>query len=115
MLLSTIITELGDESRAAAALMELGDIVLVANIEAERRLHGESAGEYVSGAVRRFAGAASDNDWLALMTALERAENPASACLGSMLRWSLARDACNDGHDKDGCSCGRGGGCHESP
>lgn len=115
MLLGTMMSALRDEDIAAATLMELGDIVLVAQVEAARDAHGESIGEYVTGAVQRFALLAQDEDWLALMTALERSDDPAGACLTRMLSWSLARDAHSaEGGAHGGCSCG-GGGCHDHP
>jgi hypothetical protein len=42
--------------------------------------------------VRRFSIFADDEDWLALMTALERARDPGAACLRQMLAWSLRHD-----------------------
>lgn len=116
MLLGKMMSALRDEDVATATLMELGDIVLTAKVEEARDAHGESIGEYVTGAVQRFALLAQDEDWLALMTALERSDDPAGACLIRMLSWSLARDARPvdaDGAHK-GCSCG-GGGCHGQP
>ena len=116
MLLGTMMSALRDEDVAMATLMELGDIVLAARVEEARDTHGESLGEYVTGAVQRFALLAQDEDWLGLMTALERSDNPAAACLTRMLSWSLARDAlsADGGGAHEGCSCG-GGGCHDHP
>ena len=116
MLLSTIMAGLRDEAAAATALMEFGDIVLVAEVEAVRLPHEESIGEYVSGAARRFANLAADEDWLALTTALERSERPAATCLETMVRWSVKRDARSTRDVAAGsrCSCGGGaGGCND--
>ena len=114
MLLGTMLSAMHDEDVAMATLMELGDIVLTAQVEAARAAHGESVGEYVTGAVRRFALLAQNDDWLGLMTALERTDDPAGACLTRMLSWSIARDARSDeaGGAHGACSCG-GGGCHD--
>jgi hypothetical protein len=113
MLLGEMMSALRDEDVATATLMELGDIVLAAKVEAARDAHGESIGEYVTGAVQRFARLAGDEDWMGLMTALERSDDPAGACVTRMLSWSLARDARVDSGDRhDGCSCG-GVGCHD--
>jgi hypothetical protein len=111
MLLGTIMNELRDETVAAAALMQLGDVVLVAEVDTAREPHDESIGEYVSGAAQRFAHKASDEDWLALMTALERSDNPAVTCLTTMVKWSVAKDAkeLEPSADLTGCSCGQGG------
>lgn len=111
MLLGSVMSRLRDADVTTATLMELGDIVLVARVEAAREAHGESIGEYVTRAVQRFALLAQDEDWLGLMTALERSDDPAGACLTRMLSWSLARDSSIDpGGTAEGCSCG-GGGC----
>ena len=116
MLLGRMMNALRDEDVATATLMELGDIVLAARVEEARDAHGESIGEYVTGAVQRFALLAQDEDWLGLMTALERSDDPAGACLTRMLSWSLARDgrSADGGGAHEGCSCG-GGGCHDHP
>jgi hypothetical protein len=111
MLLGTIMNELRDETAAAAALMQLGDVVLVAEVDAAREPHDESIGEYVSGAAQRFARKASDEDWLAMMTVLERSDNPAFTCLTTMVKWSVDHDAkeLESGADPTGCSCSKGG------
>ena len=43
--------------------------------------------------MRRFSNLASSEDWLALMTAIERSDDPARTTLERMLRWSLLQDA----------------------
>ena len=107
MLLGTMMSTLRKEDVATATLIEL----LAAQVEAARGAHGESVGEYVTGAVQCFAQLARDEDWLGLMTALERSDGPAGACLTRMLYCSLSRDAKVDsGGTHGGCSCG---GCHD--
>lgn len=113
MLLGTLMTQLQDEQMAVVTLLSVGDLVLVARVEAARLPHGETVGEYVSGAAQRFANAGSDEDWLALTTALVRSHSPAATCLETMLRWSLARDLEPVPATPSACSCGGGGGgCH---
>ncbi len=109
MLLGQVLQQLGDEAIAAETLMAMGDLPLVVEVEAVGRKYGENVPAYAVGAMRRFEAFASDDDWLALMTALERADNPGAACLRHMLAWSLKRD------DEDGePACGCGGNCEES-
>jgi hypothetical protein len=110
MHLGTIITALQDETNAAATLLALGNIVLLAKVDAARQPFDESIGAYVSGATRRFEKLASDEDWLALMTALERSDNPAATCITRMVSWSLARDSAVETKSisNNGCSCGHG-------
>ena len=105
MLLGTILKRLESEANAALVLEHLGDLVLLAEVAAMGAVHGETPGEYVSGATRRFAAAASDEDWLVLMTALERTQDPARTMLERMVRWSLASEQADPG--ACGCSGGR--------
>lgn len=104
MLLSDILRHLSDEGRAAAALIDLGDVVLIGDVEDVRIQHGESVGEYVYGATRRFASQARDEDWLRLLTALERSHAPAATSLQTMVTWAIAHDRSN-GAGEQRCSC----------
>lgn len=104
MLLGQVLERLGDEMFAAETLVALEDLRLMADVQAAGRQFGESIGEYASGASRRFAQSASDEDWLALMTDLERADDAGTACLKHMLEWSLRHEAAES---DDGCGSGQ--------
>lgn len=108
MLLGQVLDHLGDEGIAAETLMGLDDLPLVVDVAATGERFGESPSFYASNAVGRFAAFASDEDWLALMTGLERTADPASACLRQMLLWSLRQDS------HEGCSAGHECGNHRS-
>ena len=103
MLLGQVFERLGDEVFATETLVALKDLRLMVEVETAGRQFGESLGEYASGASRRFAAFASDADWLALMTALERADDAGTACLKHMLEWSLRHEATDS---EDGCGSG---------
>lgn len=105
MLMGQMIERLADEDFAAEALIGLGGLALMVDVEAMAATFDETPAFYASGAARRFAHGAGDEDWLALMTALDRAEDPASACLKHMLVWSLRRDRSG--------TCGCGASCTE--
>jgi hypothetical protein len=107
MLLGQVLERLGDEAFAAETLVGLKDLALMVEVEAAGRPFGENIGEYAAGASRRFAELASDEDWLALMTALERADDAGTACLRHMLAWSLRHDAeqPDDGCGSGSCTC----------
>ncbi len=92
MLLGQVLDRLGDEGIAAETLMGLDDLPLMVDVATTAERFGESPPLYASNAVGRFAAFASDEDWLALMTALERTPDPAAACLRQMLLWSLRQD-----------------------
>jgi hypothetical protein len=118
MQLGTLMNHLAFEDDAAAALETLGDIVLFAEVQAMGERYDESPGEYVANAAHRFAAVAGDEDWLNLMTVMERNDDPVRAALERMLRWSLKRDAAEAEHHAGhvqacGCTCSGGaGGCH---
>lgn len=111
MHLGTLIEQLGNEADAATALEALDNLALVAEIEAVGEAFEETPGEYVANAARRFAGRANDEDWLALMSAMEYAAEPGRAALERMIRWALNADrtaaAAPAGH---ACTCGKSAG-----
>lgn len=109
MLLGHVLERLGDEAFAAETLLGMNDLPLMVEVESVGDRFGESLPAYAVGATRRFATFASDEDWLALMNALERAPDPGAACLHHMLTWSLARDRAE--HSP---ACGCGAGCRGS-
>jgi hypothetical protein len=115
MHLGTLLNRLETESHAGAALLALGDLTLFARVEAMGAEHDEEPGEYVANGARRFAARASDEDWLGLMNAIERADDPGRAVLEKIVRWSLDKDAAMANGSHEGCSCGGGGGCHDQP
>jgi hypothetical protein len=116
MQLGTLIDRLSFEDDAAAALEALGDIILFTEVQAMGERYDESPGEYVANAARRFAAEGGDEDWLNLMTVMERSRDPAHAALERMLRWSLKRDAGEAAPQHAGkCSCGSADGeCSEA-
>lgn len=115
MQLGTLLTQLENDSQAGAALQALGDIVLLARVEAMGAQYDEAPGEYVANGARRFAARASDEDWLAIMNAIERADDPGRAVLEKIVRWSLEKDSDDAKNLHGNCTCGGGGGCHDTP
>ena len=108
-MLGHVLERLGDEAFAAETLLGMNDLPLMVDVESVGDRFGESLPAYAVGATRRFAAFASDEDWLALMNALERAHDPGAACLHHMLNWSLARD-----REEHGSACGCGVDCRGS-
>jgi hypothetical protein len=107
MQLGALMNHLEIEDDAAAALEALGDIVLFTEIQAMGERFDECPGAYVANAARRFAARGSDEDWLSLMAAMERSQDPAQAALERMLRWALKADV-EEGLSPShaGCKCG---------
>jgi hypothetical protein len=107
MQLGTLMDHLSFEDDAAEALEALGDIVLYSKVQSMGERFAETPGEYVANAARRFASLGSDEDWLGLMAAMERGEDPARAALERMLQWALKVDAEGSASPPDaGCTCG---------
>lgn len=120
MLLGTLLKQLQDDRFAADTLFALGDITLSGRAAQAGAPYGENAGEYAASACARFSGGASDEDWLALMTALEKGTDPAATCLRTMVDWSIRTDAAEAEEEAEGevakavqggCGCGGSGGC----
>ena len=106
MQLGKIIRDFSDEARAGEVLIACGDLVLLARIGEVAGRFDETVGEYATGAVQRFANLASSEDWLALMNAIERADDPAFDSLSHMLNWSLKQDEAEPVSRRAPCSCG---------
>ena len=112
MLLGTILGNLRDEGNDSVALVALDDLDLLTQVRERAAQYDETPGEYAAGAVSRFAGAASDEEWLALMTAIENSKDPARTTLDRMVRWSLAKDAkAQEATSEAPAGCGSGKGC----
>lgn len=98
MLLGDIIRNLTDETEATATLLQYGELPLLARIDAARG--NITAGAYTAAAVARFADQADDESWVGLMGKIERSDDPAAACLRTMIEWSLKQE------HRTGCGCG---------
>jgi hypothetical protein len=110
MQLGNIIRELDDDTHASEVLAASGDIILMARVNDMAGHFEEEPAEYVTGAVRRFANLAGDEDWLSLMNTVERVADPGVACLVHMIGWSLKLDATPAPKPHASCSCGGSGG-----
>lgn len=111
MQLGDIIRNFSEEATANEALLALEDLSLLARVGKSAGHYDETIAEYAAGAVRRFANLASSEDWLALMNAIVRTDEPGRRCLTHMLHWSLKRDEAESVPPHAGCSCGGSGGC----
>lgn len=93
-MLGELIGSLDQPGIAEAALVEAGDLVLLAGVTEAAGLLGLSTGAFASLAVRRFVERATDEDWLQLTGAMGREEAAGLAAL----RTILAR-AVEDAHE----------------
>jgi len=112
MQLGNIIAMLDDDTVATEYLLGCGDVTLLLDVANVASRFNETPGEYASGAVRRFASSAGDEDWLALVGVLARSDDPGRACLVKMVYWSLAHDKAPPAGAEHACGCGGAGqGC----
>lgn len=81
MLLGDLLARFDDESVATETVLGLGDLALAAKLRAAAEADGLTLGAYAAAAVRRYAAAASDEEWVNLMGALGRAQDPGAVCL----------------------------------
>lgn len=89
MLLGDLISRLDDEVVALEALLGLGDLALLADVEAAAARQGLTPGGFAARAVSLFTTGASDDDWVSLIGTIGRAEDPGGACLKGMLAFAL--------------------------
>ncbi|HXD44949.1 MAG TPA: hypothetical protein VN655_07415 [Pseudolabrys sp.] len=81
MLLGDVLARFDSPSFAEETVLALGDLNLLARMRAQAEADGESLGEFARNAVQRFAAHASDEDWVSLIGALARADDPGTVCL----------------------------------
>ncbi|MGE0700246.1 MAG: hypothetical protein AB7O57_14205 [Hyphomicrobiaceae bacterium] len=105
MHLGALIARLEDERDATRTIEALSDLVLHAEVAAAAEHFGESPGAYLSASVGQFASAAADEEWLALVAAMERADDPGRAAIVRILRWAMARDQTELAAQPSGCTC----------
>lgn len=93
MHLGNLLDKLRREDDTGLALAALDDIVLFAEISATGKAFDESPAEYVATAASRFANQASHEDWLQLVSAIERSDDAGKTLMTRVARWALDRDA----------------------
>jgi len=89
MLLGHLLARFDDDVFAEEAVLALGDLTLLARLRKQAEQSGQPLGDYARSAVRRFAAEANDEQWVTLLGALVRAEDPGSVCLKRALAHSL--------------------------
>jgi hypothetical protein len=90
MLLGDLLGQFTDESIAAETILGLGDLKLIAKLREQAEASGLTLGAYAAGAVRRYAAEATDEEWVTLMGALGRAQDPGAVCLQRAFAYVLA-------------------------
>ena len=107
MILGKLLRRFDDPSVVASALIAIGDLGLLAQVEKHAAVHGETPGDYASASVRLFASQANDEDWVAMMAAMGRESDPGAICLRRMLEWAFLREGQGSGRGCGGGECGK--------
>ncbi len=80
-MLGDILHRLNDETAALEALLGAGDVTLVAAARERAAAEGVDLATCVAQTVQRYAAQASDEEWITLIGALNRAPDPGAAYL----------------------------------
>ena len=90
MLLGDLLARFDDDGIATETVLGLGDLALAAKLRAAAEADGLTLGAYAAAAVRRYAAAASDEEWVSLMGVLGRTQDPGTVCLRRALNYAAA-------------------------
>lgn len=90
MLLGDLIARFEDDAVAAEALMALGDVALLARVSAAAAEQQVGLGAFAANSVGRFATSASDEDWVTMLGAMARTDDPGRVLLDRALSAALA-------------------------
>lgn len=111
MHLGALLKQIQEQNDIPALLESVGDILLLEKVKDLAAAFDETPVEYVAAAVQRYAARADSDEWLRLMTAMEKADEPAKAALTNMVTWAMSEDQKELTHDhahaQQNCGCGR--------
>jgi hypothetical protein len=93
MTLGTILARLDDDAVVQEALASIEDIVLLARLRSAADAAHEPLGSFAAAMVGQFVQHGNDEQWLALMTAANRAQDPAASVLRRILLETLPGEA----------------------
>lgn len=80
-MLGDLLANLTDETTALETILGAGDLALLTAVRERAAADGVDLAAYVSQTVRRYANEASDEEWITLMGALNRSQDPSATCL----------------------------------
>ena len=99
MLLGDLLARFETTTFAEETVLSLGDLNLLARMQARADAEGLGLGAFAQGAMRRFAAEASDEDWVTLLGALVRAEDPGAVCLTFAFKQAVEPKSLGDESD----------------
>jgi hypothetical protein len=81
MLLGDLLAQFTDQTVVEEAILSLGDLSLLATMRLRAEAEGLALGAYAVQAMNRYTAEASDEEWIALMGALGRSQDPSMTYL----------------------------------
>lgn len=90
MLLGDLLARFSDTGAAAEAVLGLGDLALLHSVRRQAEARGLEIGEFAASAVGQYAAAASDEEWVTLLGAMNRDPDPGLVCFRRALAHALA-------------------------
>ena len=92
MLLGALLEKLNDQAFAVEAVLSLGDLGLLMRVEKMAAENNLDVGEVVSQSVHNFTAHADADQWVQLMSVINRSDDPGGAALKRMLETALRHD-----------------------
>jgi len=92
-MLGDLLAGLSDETAATETILARGDLQLLTAIREQAAAEEMDLATYVNRAIRRYANAASDEEWITLIGLLNRTQDPGAVCLQRALAYALQRPA----------------------
>lgn len=80
-MLGDILARLTDEAAAVETILGMGDLTLLTRVREQAAADGIDVAACVTQTVQRYANEASNEEWMTLMGALNRSQDPAATCL----------------------------------
>ena len=93
MLLGDLLASFEDDAVAAETALRLGDLSMLHRMRQHAEANGISVGAYAPSAVRRFADGATDEEWVSLLGAMGRTDDPGSVCLQRAFAYVTRQDS----------------------
>ena len=81
MMLGDLVARLRDEAVVEEALLAFTDLALLADLRAQAEASGLELGAYAAAAVSRYASDAPAEEWVTLMGAMSRSQDPGAVYL----------------------------------
>ena len=88
-MLGDLLANLTDETTALETILGAGDLALLTAVRDHAAAECVDLGAYVGQMVQRYANEASDEEWITLMGALNRSQDPGATCLKRAFAYDL--------------------------